>query len=143
MLKKFAFMMLLSNWALASNTGMALSMIPKGKLVEQVGRDFIIKTEAGTKIHVEFKRNGNFEEAKGYNLNKGDDLEPGEGLISLSSAAHVLVKKGIVPQGAWHLDQDEKLGWVYEMENTLINAKTGKIISAEPILTAKQEEQKP
>jgi hypothetical protein len=126
----------------ASEPGMALSMIPKGRLVEQIGRDFIIKTDAGTKIYVEFKRSGKFEEAKGNNLNKGDDLEPGEGLISLSSAAHALVKKGVTPQGTWHLDNDEKYGWVYEMENTLIDAKTGKIISEILNLTAKKEEQK-
>jgi hypothetical protein len=107
----------------------ALSMVPRGRLVEQVGRDFVIKTGAGTKIGIEFKRNGRFEEAKGSNLNMGDELEPGDGLISLSSAAHALAAKGIRPQGHWHLDLDDSHGWVYEFENTLVNAKTGKIIN--------------
>lgn len=108
--------------------GVALSMVPRGRLVEQVGRDFVIKTGAGTKIGIEFKRNGLFEEAKGSNLNRGDELEPGDGLISLSSAAHALAASGIRPQGHWHLDLDDSHGWVYEFENTLVNAKTGKII---------------
>lgn len=137
---KIFLLLLLASPVYASQTSLALSMVPKGKLVEQVGRDFVIKTEAGTKIQIEFKRSGRFEEAKGMNLNKGDELEPGEGLISLSSAARVLAKKGIPLQGTWHLDQDEKLGWVYEMENTLVDARSGKIIDGELNLTAKKAE---
>lgn len=121
--------MLLSHAAFSMTPEIALSMIPRGRLEEQSGRDFIIKTLAGTKIGVEFQRSGKFEEAKGYNLNKGDELEPGEGLISLSTAARSLVSKGIVPKGQWVLDRDEKLGWVYEFENTIVDAKTGKIVS--------------
>jgi hypothetical protein len=108
----------------------ALSMVPRGKLIDQSGRDFIVKTAAGTKIEIEFKRDENFQEAKGNNLNRGDELEPGEGLLSLSTAAQALNKKGISPQGYWVLDQDEKLGWVYEFENTLISAKSGIILKS-------------
>jgi hypothetical protein len=115
----------------------AISMVPHGKLVDQTGRDFVIKTKAGTKIGIEFKRSGLFEEAKGLNLNKGDELEPGEGLLSLSSAAQKLVKKGIKPQGYWMLDKDETHGWVYEFENTIINAKTGEIINGSEIFPVK------
>lgn len=121
--------MLFSHAAFSLTPDVALSMVPRGKLIEQAGRDFIVKTPAGTKIGVEFRRDGKFEEAKGFNLNKGDELEPGEGLISLSTAAQSLVSKGIVPNGLWVLDQDEKLGWVYEFENTIVDAKTGKIIN--------------
>ncbi len=128
---------LFSSSAFSLTPETALSMVPRGKLIDQSGRDFIIKTTAGTKIGVEFRRNGKFEEAKGLNLNRGDELEPGEGLISLSSAAHALVQKGITPQGHWVLDQDEKHGWVYEFENTLVDAKSGKLIS-EPALQAYQ-----
>lgn len=97
--------------------------------MDQSGRDFIIKTGAGTKIGIEFERNGKFQEAKGNNLNRGDELEPGDGLISLSTAAQSLAKKGIVPQGHWVLDLDPKHGWVYEFENTLISAKNGEVIN--------------
>lgn len=121
--------MLLSQAAFAITPDIALSMVPRGRLEEQSGRDFVVKTMAGTKIGVEFQRNGKFEEAKGFNLNKGDELEPGDGLISLSTAAQSLVRKGIVPKGQWVLDKDERLGWVYEFENTIVNAKTGKIVN--------------
>lgn len=97
--------------------------------MDQSGRDFIIKTGAGTKIGIEFERSGKFQEAKGNNLNRGDELEPGDGLISLSTAAQSLAKKGIIPQGHWVLDRDPKHGWVYEFENTLINARNGHVIS--------------
>jgi len=121
--------MFLSHSAFSVTPDLALSMVPRGKLMDQSGRDFVIKTGAGTKIGIEFERNGKFQEAKGNNLNRGDELEPGEGLISLSTAAQSLAKKGIVPQGHWVLDKDPKHGWVYEFENTLINARNGEVIS--------------
>lgn len=121
--------MLFSHSAFSLTPDLALSMVPRGKLMDQSGRDFIIKTGAGTKIGIEFERSGKFQEAKGNNLNRGDELEPGDGLISLSTAAQSLAKKGIVPQGHWVLDFDAKHGWVYEFENTLINAKNGDVIN--------------
>jgi hypothetical protein len=121
--------MLFSHSAFSLTPDLALSMVPRGKFEEQNGRDFTIKTGAGTKIGIEFERSGKFQEAQGNNLNRGDELEPGDGLISLSTAAQTLVKKGITPQGHWVLDKDEKHGWVYEFENTLINAKNGELIN--------------
>lgn len=109
-------------------TSIGLSMVPHGKLVETLGRDLIIKTQAGTKIQIEFRRDGKFKEAKGLNLNKGDELEPGEGLLSLSSVAQILQRLGKKPQGIWTLENDEVLGWIYEVNNSLISAKSGKIL---------------
>ncbi len=109
-------------------TDIALSMVPRGKLVETIGRDFVIKTPAGTKIGIEFTRDGRLEEAKGVNLNKGDELEPGDGLLSLSSVAQILQSTGFKPQGYWMLEQDKDMGWIYEFEGKIVNAKTGKII---------------
>ena len=109
-------------------TDVALSMVPRGKLVESIGRDCIIKTLAGTKIGIEFTRDGKLEEAKGVNLNKGDELEPGDGLLSLSSVARILQGTGIKPQGYWMLEQDEDMGWIYELEGNIVSAKTGKIL---------------
>lgn len=115
--------------AVVSDT-IALSMVPRGKVDLQQGRDFTIKSLAGTKIKIEFRRNGSFEEASGDNLNKGDELEPGEGMISLSSAAQKLQESGIKPEGHWSLEKDPKLGWIYEMNHQhIIDAKTGKSIS--------------
>ena len=115
--------------AVVSET-VALSMVPRGKLDIQQGRDFTIKSLAGTKIKIEFRRSGTFEEASGDNLNKGDELEPGEGMISLSSAAQKLQEKGIKPEGHWSLEQDPKFGWIYEMNHQhIIDAKTGKSIN--------------
>lgn len=106
----------------------ASSMVPRGKVVDTIGRDYKVKTMAGTKIEIEFKRNGLLEEARGMNLNKGDDLEPGEGLLSLSSVAHILQEKGKRPQGLWWLEKDEDMGWIYEFESVIVSAKDGKII---------------
>lgn len=118
---------ILSTGAFAA-TDIALSMVPRGKLVETIGRDFVIKTPAGTKIGIEFTRDGKLEEAKGVNLNRGDELEPGDGLLSLSSVAQILNGTGIKPQGHWMLEQDKEMGWVYEFEGNIVSAKTGKIL---------------
>ena len=104
----------------------ALSMVPRGKIIEVNGRDFLIKTVNGTKLNIEFHRSGTFQEASGKNLNRGDDLEPGDGLISLSSAAREV--KTASPQGFWTLEKDEILGWVYEFDLAVVDAKTGKLL---------------
>lgn len=109
----------------------ALQMVPRGKVFEEQGRDYILKTPSGTKIRIEFKRDGTFEEAKGMNLNYGDEFEPGEGLISLGTAAKEITKKiGTKPQGHWRLSKDTKLDWVYELGEELVNAKNGEFISS-------------
>jgi len=107
----------------------ASSMVPRGKIFEQIGRDFIIKTTAGTKIEIAFNRTGHLQKAKGRNLNKGDELEPGEGLISLGTAARIASASGKKPEGPWILENDKKLGWIYEFDNVLISAKDGKFVT--------------
>lgn len=117
------------SFAYAGSPDIAISMVPRGRVVDTIGRDYRVKTFAGTKIELEFKRNGILEEAKGMNLNKGDDLEPGYGLISLSSAAQILQGMGKKPQGLWSLEHDEKMGWIYEFQGTIISAKDGSILT--------------
>lgn len=114
--------------AFASTENLALSMVPRGKVIERFGVDYIIKTSAGTKVHVEFKRDGKFQEASGRNLNQGDELEPGDGLISLSSIAHKLSADGLKPKGIWTLEEDEQMGWIYDLGGNLVSAKTGEVV---------------
>ena len=116
-----------------SSVEIARSMVPRGKIVETLGRDFIVKTKAGTKINIEFTRKGSFEEATGKNLNKGDELEPGEGLISLGSAAQIIQKSGHNPEGFWMLEKDQMMGWIYEINGTIVGAKNGDILSKSPV----------
>ncbi len=123
------FLIAIFPFAYAGSPDVAISMVPRGKVVDTIGRDYRVRTIAGTKIELEFKRNGILEEAKGMNLNKGDDLEPGYGLISLSSAAQILQSMGKKPQGLWLLEKDEKMGWIYEFQGTIISAKDGSILS--------------
>jgi len=112
------------------------SMVPKGKLVEKDGREYKIKTRAGTRITVELYRNGKLEEASGKNLNRGDDFEPGQGLISLTTAAQAATIPGINLETRWSLDHDKKLGWIYEFNgehkgvetDILVDARNGKVI---------------
>lgn len=129
---KFIFLFLLSISPVMSHTfeTTAVSMVPYGKLVENLGRDYTIKTMAGTKISIEFGRDGKLKEASGKNLNKGDELEPGEGLISLSTIAQNVKSSGLIPDGFWLLEKDQKLGWIYEFNGKhLVCAKTGKILN--------------
>jgi uncharacterized membrane protein YkoI len=118
---------------------LAQSMVPKGRVIDHERRDFIIKTPAGSKITVEFDRAKNFKEASGKNLNKGDEFQPGKGLISLSTAAGKASAEGKRLGRSWNLEQDQELGWIYEIESEregmkidlLINAVSGEIIRSE------------
>ena len=129
-MKLFFVAFIFSSQMVLGSPDIALTMVPKGKLSDTFGRDFKIKTASGTKVEIEFRRNGKLEEAKGHNLNRGDEFEPGDGLLSLATVAQKLTGQGIKPEGHWLLEEDAELGWIYEVGNTIINAKSGKIIKA-------------
>lgn len=126
-----------SIFSFSATPEVAVSMVPRGKIYEQIGRDFIIKTTAGTKIEIAFNLSGNLQRAKGRNLNKGDELEPGEGLLSLSSAAQIAMSTGKRPEGPWSLENDKTWGWIYEIDQMLISAKEGKLIKTKKLSAAK------
>lgn len=128
------FIFLLPILSFAANE-VATSMVPHGRVIENYGREFIVKTKAGTKVEIEFSLDGHFQEAFGKNLNKGDELEPGDGLLSLSSVAKNLHEKGHKAEGYWNIERDEKLGWIYEFETVVLNAKTGAILKVKPAQT--------
>jgi uncharacterized membrane protein YkoI len=115
------------------------SMVPGGKVSIQTGSDFSVRTEAGTKVIVEFSRKGDLDEASGLNLGSGDIFEPGNGLISLGTAAQVVEKQGHKVKGEWRLERDSELGWIYELEGThdresmefVVDAKSAQLIKAE------------
>lgn len=119
---------LVSSLAFADE-GISLSMVPHGKLFETRGRTYILKSKGGSKIQIRYNLDGSFKDASGIDLNRGDELEPGEGLVSLSSVAKELGKAGNEPRGFWILERDSKLGWIYDIQGTVVNAKTGKIIT--------------
>jgi hypothetical protein len=125
---KFFYVFLLLSKVTFASPEIALTMVPKGTLSDTFGRDYKIKTAAGTKIEIEFKRNGKLEEAKGHNLNRGDHFEPGEGLLSLATVAQKIGLLGARPEGQWLLEEDEEHGWIYEVGTTLIDAKSGQLI---------------
>lgn len=93
----------------------ALTMVPKGKIISNQLREYTLKTTSGTKIKLEFELSGKFQEASGINLNKGDEFEPGHGLLSLSTVAKKLVKRGRKVKGDWNLEKDPLYGWIYEI----------------------------
>lgn len=76
-----------------------VSMVPHGKMTDSLVREFSVKTQTGTKVQIELYGNGKLKTAKGSNLNAGDELEPGDGLISLSLAAQKLQSEGVSPRG--------------------------------------------
>jgi hypothetical protein len=127
---KLFFIFLMISQTILAKPEVALTMVPKGKLAETIGRDFKVRTVSGTKIEIEFRRNGLLEEAKGQNLNRGDVFEPGDGLLSLATIAQKISQTGIKPDGQWLLEQDEDHGWIYEIGNTIIDAKSGKVIKS-------------
>ncbi len=106
----------------------ATAMVPRGKIIETILLDYVVKTAAGTKITVEFTSAGHFKQAAGKNLNQGDELEPGDGLLSLSTAAQRLSKSGMTPKGLWALEREPGLGWIYQFNQAIIDAKTGQTL---------------
>ncbi len=115
------------------------TMVPKGKIDHKGWREYKVKTEAGTKVEIEYDRKGELSEASGDHLNKGDNFEPGQGFISLSTAAQSVTKAGNILKDEWEFEKDSKYGWVYTFEGErqgnaldfMVDAKTGAIVKAE------------
>ncbi len=111
----------------------AKTMVPRGKVFEAFGRHYVIRTKKGTNIHVRFDLHGNFSHAFGRELNRGDEFEPGDGLLSLGTIARKLREKGFSPDGFWTIEKDIKKGWIYEIGEKIINAKTSDVLSPDDI----------
>lgn len=115
------------------------SMVPRGEVAVKRGNDYAVRTQAGTKIMVEFNRGGELDEASGLNSDTGDIFEPGNGLITLSSAAQVAEREGHKIKGEWRLENDPTLGWIYELEGRygeesleyVVNARTAQLIKTD------------
>lgn len=105
------------------------SMVPRSKIHETRGRTYLLRTKAGSNVTIRYNLDGTFKDASGVDINRGDELEPGEGLLSLSTVAQLAKKNGEKLAGFWILEKDQQLGWLYDIGGTLINAKTGKMIS--------------
>jgi len=112
------------------------SMVPHGQISRKIGKDYQIKTRAGTRMILEFDQSGNLDEASGLNLGKGDTFEPGNGILALDTVAKALQIKGHHISGEWKLENDPKLGWIYELNGPhsqedlsyLVNAKTSELL---------------
>lgn len=115
------------------------SMVPHGEISRKIGKDYFVKTKAGTKVTVEFDHAGTFDEASGLNLGKGDIFEPGNGLVALDSVAKDLQRQGHHIFGEWRLEKDSKLGWIYQLSglrdeeniNYYVNAKSSQLITTD------------
>lgn len=123
----YFILMILGN-ALATEN-LSLSMVPYGKIFETRGRTYILKSKAGSKIQIRYHLDGSFKDASGIDLGHGDELEPGEGLLSLSTVAQIMAKHNEQPRGFWILEKDQVHGWIYDIHGTLICAKDGTLIS--------------
>jgi len=120
-------------------------MVPHGEIGQKIGQDYLVKTNAGTKVTVEFDYTGLFDEASGLNLGKGDIFEPGNGLMALESVAKSLQNQGHHILGEWRLEKDSKQGWIYQISglqdeenrNFFINARSSQLISSEETTPSK------
>lgn len=124
----FAILALLLCLITTAEEDLARSMVPRGKVFENFGRHYVVRTKKGTNIHIRFDLHGKFSSAFGRELNRGDEFEPGEGLISLSSVARMLNERGTPPEGFWLLENDTIHGWVYELNGSVVQAATSRII---------------
>ena len=133
-------LMLLPIFAISKATEeLVTSMVPHGVITQKIGKDFLVRTKAGTKVTIEFDRAGIFDEASGLNLGKGDIFEPGNGLLALETVAKSLELKGHHIIGEWRLEKDSKLGWVYDLSglrdeadvNYVVDARNSQLITSD------------
>jgi uncharacterized membrane protein YkoI len=133
-----SFIVLSSTGAMAATMQEnALKYVPGGKIVQEKKNEIKVQTPNGTIVEIEFKRNGNLEEASGDTVDK-DIFVPGEGLLSLKDAYAAMTKAGKQPVGDWSLDDSMLKGWHYEFEGLedgknmdyVVDAKTGKILES-------------
>lgn len=124
----------LPTFAAAKLSESALKMVPGGKVVHEKDDEVKVQTESGSVVEVEFKHNGDFEEASGHAVDK-DQFEPGMNLMPLKDVVAAVKKAGKKPVGDWSLDDSMLKGWNYEFEGMeegksmeyVVDAKTGKI----------------
>lgn len=115
----------------------ALKLVPNGTVEMREGNEVKVKTAEGTRVEIEFNRDGTLDEASG-DMAKKDIFVPGNGLISLKDAVAALEKAGKTPSGDWSLDKDMMRDWEYEFEGVengrefeyRINAKTGQLVKS-------------
>ena len=116
----------------------ALKYVPGGKVIQEKKDEVKVQTPNGSIVEIEFKRNGDLEEASGDTVDK-DIFVPGEGLLSLKDAYAAMTKAGKAPVGDWSLDKSMMKGWHYEFEGAengknmdyVVDAKTGKIVDSQ------------
>ena len=124
----------LPTFAAAKLSDSALKMVPGGKVVHEKDNEVKVETEGGSVVEVEFKHNGDFEEASGHSVDK-DKFVPGMSLMPLSEVVAAVKKAGKNPVGDWKLEDSMLKGWNYEFEGMekgksmeyMVDAKTGKI----------------
>lgn len=114
----------------------ALAYVPNGTIISQEKFEFDVLTPNKTIVEIEFKRNGNFDEASGDNL-LNDTFKPDAGIVGLDTVASAInaQESGDVAI-EWSLEHDLIHGWHYEVEvvqnhieyEYLIDAKTGQVI---------------
>ena len=135
-----SFLMIIPIFAISKATEeIVQGMVPHGEIFQKNGADYSVKTKAGTKVTIEFDRTGIMDEASGLNLGSGDTFEPGNGLMALDSVAKALTGKGHHLMGVWKLENDSKLGWIYELAglkdeeniNYVVNAQSSHLIKTE------------
>lgn len=133
----FIFSALLGfNLAQAANHP-ALKYVPGGEIVVEKKDEVKVKTPKGGIVEVEFKRNGDFEEASGKNASQ-DVFQPPFDLVPLSKAVKGLKDAKKEASGEWSLDSSYSKGWHYEFEayedgkevEYLVDAKNGKFLKS-------------
>lgn len=129
--------LLVSNFALAlPDETQLLKYVPEGKIVKSQAKEVKILTPAQTIVEVEFKMNGEFEEASGDDVTK-DSFHPGQGLLSLQDAVKKATSEKRNFLGEWNLESNFFGGWAYEFEGYennrkveyVVDARTGKLLS--------------
>lgn len=113
----------------------ALKFVPGGTVVENKKDEVKVRSPQGGIVELEFKRNGELDEASG-DMIESDSFAPGKDYLPLDRIAAALKEEGHQLRGDWSYDKSFMKDWRYEIDTTqnneqlelVVDAKTAKIL---------------
>lgn len=113
----------------------AMKFVPGGSIVETKSDEVKIKSTKGGIVELEFKRNGELDEASG-DMIESDSFVPGKEYLPLEKITAALKEQGYQLKGDWNYEKSLTKDWYYEVEafqdnqeyELVVDAKTAKVM---------------
>lgn len=113
----------------------ALKYVPGGTIVKLKKDEAKVKTPNGGVVELEFKRNGELDEASG-DMAEADTFIPGADYLPLEKITQAVKKQGYQLRGDWTYEKGFMKDWRYEVDvfhenreaELVVDAKNGKVL---------------